>query len=29
MNENKANINWLACNMPTHYINKRGDIWII
>ena len=22
MNENKTNINCLACNMPTHYIKK-------
>ena len=30
MNENKTNINWLACNMPTHFIFiKRGDIYDI
>ena len=23
MNENKTNINWLACNMPTHFIKKN------
>ncbi len=27
MNENKTNINWLACNMPTHFIFiKRGEL---
>ena len=27
MNENKNNINWLACNMPTHFILiKRGEL---
>ena len=26
MNETKTNINWLACNMPTHFIFiKRGE----
>jgi len=28
MNENKTNINWVACNMPTHFILiKRGEIY--
>ena len=28
MNENKTNINWLACNMSTHFILiKRGEIY--
>jgi len=22
-------INWLACNVSTHYINKRGEIYEI